>query len=231
MKAKPVLRASDRTPSRDTADRPRAQHLRWAAALLGAFLLAGSAGPLFADDTTNREERARIWAGLVASSREILPMNELPLVLPVQGVLSASLRDSFDSPRAKGRQHAAIDIMAPRNTPILAAVDGEIRRLTSSTGGGLTIYQFDESRSRVYYYAHLERYRPGLRERTFVRRGEVIGYVGSSGNAQRRSPHLHFAIRELRQSKEWWNGAPVNPYPLLAIGTASDVRMSAASSE
>lgn len=183
-------------------------------------LVLSPARSLIAGDSSARLEREQIWAGLAAHSSDIARSEMESLLLPVRGVTPETLRDSFESLRSGGRRHSAIDIMAPRNTPIVAAVDGEIRRLTTSRCGGLTIYQFDESESRVYYYAHLERYRDGLRERTFVHRGEVIGYVGSSGNAQRNAPHLHFAIHELPSSKELWKGAAIDPYPLLVVRTA-----------
>lgn len=111
--------------------------------------------------------------------------------------------------------HRAMDILAPYGTPVIASVDGTIRKLFTSKGGGLTIYQFDRHEAHVYYYAHLDRYADGLAEGDFVRQGSVIGYVGTSGNA-RGTPHLHFAIEVLPPTKEWWKGEPVNPYPLLA---------------
>jgi peptidoglycan LD-endopeptidase LytH len=140
------------------------------------------------------------------------------LVLPVAGVSVASLRDSFDEHRGLARRHEAIDILAPRGTPVVAAVDGSIAKLFTSGAGGLTIYEFDEPQSHVYYYAHLDGYRDGLRERSFVHRGEVIGYVGTTGNAPANTPHLHFAIGNLPPGRQWWKGEPINPYPLLRSG-------------
>jgi murein DD-endopeptidase MepM/ murein hydrolase activator NlpD len=137
------------------------------------------------------------------------------LVLPVAGVSTRDLRDSFDQPRSDGRRHEAIDILAPRGTPVFAAVDGTIRKLFTSGAGGLTIYEFDVAQGRVYYYAHLDRYRDGLHEEESVERGEIIGYVGTSGNAPANTPHLHFAIANLPAGKEWWKGEAVDPYPIL----------------
>ena len=214
----PVLSSSNDIHPGHDAKRARAAH-----AFRGVLfaLLLSAAGSLIADDTSSRLEREQIWAGLAGRSTDMARIETAPLVLPVRGVAPDALRESFDSPRSHGRRHAAIDIMAPRNTPIVAAVDGEIRKLTTNSAGGLTIYQFDQSETRVYYYAHLERYREGLRERMFVRRGEIIGYVGSTGNAQKNAPHLHFAIHELPSSKELWEGAAVDPYPLLAAQAPS----------
>lgn len=175
------------------------------------FPNVGMAGAL------ERAERLEIWDALTSPSA---PTRTIDLTLPVEGVLRRDLRDSFDSPRSHGRRHAAIDIMAPRNTPVVAAVDGEIRKLAWSSGGGLTIYEFDRSQTRVYYYAHLQRYRDGLREGAVVHRGEVIGYVGTTGNATPDAPHLHFAIAKLPPSKAWWKGVAVDPYPLLAASAA-----------
>lgn len=148
---------------------------------------------------------------------------EPPLVLPVQGVTPGELHDSFDGARGHGRAHHAIDILAPRGTPVLAAVDGTIRKLFTSRAGGLTIYEFDAAGTLVYYYAHLDHYAAGLREQMTVHRGDVIGYVGTTGNAPKNTPHLHFAIEKLTAAKQWWKGVPLNPYPILlrAISTRS----------
>lgn len=137
------------------------------------------------------------------------------LLIPVAGVQPWQLRDNFGEERGGGRSHGAIDIMAPRGTPVIAAVDGTIRKLFTSRAGGLTIYEFDDAEQNVYYYAHLDRYADGLGEGMRVRRGSVIGFVGTTGNAPSTSPHLHFAIEILPPTKEWWRGTPVNPYPLL----------------
>ncbi|HEX2122744.1 MAG TPA: M23 family metallopeptidase [Thermoanaerobaculia bacterium] len=135
--------------------------------------------------------------------------------VPVLGISASDLRDSYTEPRGGGRVHRAIDIRAPRGTPVIAAVDGTIRKLFTSAAGGLTIYQFDANEERVFYYAHLDRYADGLAEGLFVREGTVIGYVGTTGNAPADTPHLHFSIEVLPPTKEWWKGEPVNPFPLL----------------
>lgn len=136
------------------------------------------------------------------------------LELPVQGVAGEALSDSFNDSRI-GHRHEAIDILAPRNTPVLAVEDGTIAKLFYSKAGGNTIYQFDPAGMYVYYYAHLERYADGLREGGRVHRGEIIAYVGTSGNAPPGTPHLHFAIFKLTDEKKWWRGAPINPYGVL----------------
>jgi murein DD-endopeptidase MepM/ murein hydrolase activator NlpD len=138
------------------------------------------------------------------------------LEMPVQGVSRSELRDSFDEARAAGlRTHEALDIMAPRGTPVRAVEDGRVAKLFTSVAGGLTIYLFDPSETFAYYYAHLDRYADELREGQTVRRGDVIGYVGSTGNAAEDAPHLHFAIFQLGLERKWWKGTPVNPYGVL----------------
>ena len=137
------------------------------------------------------------------------------LVLPVEGLDRGTLRDSFAESRT-GHVHEAIDILAPRGTPVLAVEDGVVEKLFNSKRGGLTIYQFDPTGRWCYYYAHLDRYAPGLKEKQRVTRGQVIGYVGTTGNAPPQTPHLHFTIFKLGAEKRWWQGAPVNPFPLWA---------------
>lgn len=138
------------------------------------------------------------------------------LLVPVQGVQAIDLRDTFNEGRDSGqRGHEAIDILAPRGTPVLAADDGRIVKLFLSKPGGITIYQFDPSGRLAYYYAHLDRYAAGLAEGQTVRRGSVIGYVGYSGNARPEAPHLHFAIFRLGPEKQWWQGEPINPFGYL----------------
>lgn len=137
------------------------------------------------------------------------------LQIPVEGIAAEQLQDSFADGRGGTRVHEAIDILAPAGTPVLAAADGRIVKLFTSVPGGLTIYQFDRGETLAYYYAHLQRYADGLAEGQEVRRGDVIGHVGSSGNADPASPHLHFAIFMLGPEKHWWQGTAINPYPLL----------------
>lgn len=137
------------------------------------------------------------------------------LTLPVQGIDRAELRDTFSELRGRSRRHEAIDVLAPRDTPVLAVEEGEIAKLFLSAAGGITIYQADPTKTYVYYYAHLERYAEGLREGDKVERGQIIGYVGTSGNAPRDTPHLHFAIFKMTGEKRWWQGTPIDPYSVL----------------
>jgi len=136
------------------------------------------------------------------------------LQMPVDGVAPTSLYPSFDEARG-ARRHEAIDIMAPRGTPVRAAVDGRVVKLFTSDAGGLTVYQFDRDERLAYYYAHLDRYEAGLREGAELKRGDVLGYVGSTGNASADAPHLHFAVFQLGPEKRWWEGRAIDPYPLL----------------
>jgi murein DD-endopeptidase MepM/ murein hydrolase activator NlpD len=137
------------------------------------------------------------------------------LLLPVQGVQSSQLVDTFTQARGEGRLHDAIDIMAARGTPVLAVADGRVAKLFDSKPGGLTVYQYDREEKLAYYYAHLDRYAPGLAEGQQLKRGDVLGYVGSTGNASEDAPHLHFAVFVLDADKRWWKGTAVNPYPLF----------------
>ena len=137
------------------------------------------------------------------------------LLLPVQGIAPAQLVDTFTQSRGSDRAHDAIDIMAARGTPVLAVADGRVAKLFDSKAGGLTVYQFDREEKLADYYAHLERYAPGLAEGAVLRRGQVLRYVGSTGNASPDAPHLHFAIFVLGPEKNWWQGTAINPYPFL----------------
>jgi len=138
------------------------------------------------------------------------------LLVPVQGIKSAELTDTFYQPRGEQRQHEALDIMAPTGTPVLAVADGKVVKLFQSKPGGLTVYQFDPSEQYAYYYAHLDRYADNIREGMDVRRGEIVGYVGATGNADPAAPHLHFAVVALTPEKQWWKGTPLNPFPLMS---------------
>lgn len=137
------------------------------------------------------------------------------LLMPVRGVDPAHLQDNYSQPRGDAA-HGALDIMAPRGAPVVAVADGRIAKLFTSKPGGLTVYQFDASERLVYYYAHLDRYAPGLKEGQRLRRGDPVGTVGSTGNASPDAPHLHFAVHVLGAERSWWKGTPVNPYPLIA---------------
>lgn len=143
---------------------------------------------------------------------------ERDLLVPVQGVPRTGLQDTYDDARGQGRVHNAIDIMAGRGTPVLAVEAGRIAKLFTSKLGGLTIYQYDPTETYCYYYAHLDRYVPGIKEGDQVSRGQVIAYVGSTGDASPDAPHLHFEITRLHADKKWWQGDAINPYPILREG-------------
>jgi murein DD-endopeptidase MepM/ murein hydrolase activator NlpD len=134
------------------------------------------------------------------------------LDIPVRGFAAAQLHDNYTQGRAGGVLHEALDIMAPRGTPVLAVEDGRIAKLFLSKPGGITLYQFDPGGEFAYYYAHLDAYAEGIAEGGSLRKGQVIGYVGSSGNASADAPHLHFAIYKLGPEKQWWRGTPLNPW-------------------
>jgi len=138
----------------------------------------------------------------------------LEMTPPISGLTIANLRDSFEEIH-NGHRHEAMDILEPRGTPVRAVVTGTIRKLFFSKPGGITIYEFDEQGEYCYYYAHLDRYAAGLHEGMSVKSGDVIGFVGCTGNAVESTPHLHFAIFELGPEKQWSRGKAVNPYPGL----------------
>jgi murein DD-endopeptidase MepM/ murein hydrolase activator NlpD len=153
--------------------------------------------------------------GAAANEDAVETLRDRDLKIPVDGVDRDDLRDTFADSRG-ARAHEALDIMAPRHTPVRAVEDGRIQKLFTSKAGGYTIYQFDPAEMFSYYYAHLDRYADGLREGQYARRGDVIGYVGSTGNASPDAPHLHFAIFRLTPERQWWKGEPINPYPILS---------------
>ena len=140
--------------------------------------------------------------------------SSLHVVLPIAGVNPSSLTDTFNDSR-DGHRHEALDIPAPRGTPVLAAAEGNVVKLFTSKPGGLTVYQFDDSRKYCFYYAHLDRYATGLREGVLLRPGDVIGFVGTTGNAPPNAPHLHFAVFRLGPEKKWYQGTALDPLPLI----------------
>lgn len=174
-----------------------------------------SEAPALGTGSTARAQRPGSPPSVASSSAGSGVVPEVArLLIPVRGVAAAELRDSFDAGRP-GHRHGAIDIAAPRGTEVLAVDDGRLVKLFSSVPGGLTLYQFDLDERFVYYYAHLDRYADGVREGMRLRRGDVIGYVGSSGNASRAAPHLHFAVFRLGAERQWWKGEAVNPFNVL----------------
>lgn len=148
-----------------------------------------------------------------ATARRAAPQGVL--MVPVAGIRAEQLSDTFDDARGQGRVHDAIDIMAPRGTPVIAAAAGTVEKLFDSKLGGLTIYIRRPGGQWMDYYAHLDGYAPGMAEGRKVAQGEMIGMVGSTGDASPEGPHLHYAINAMAPGEGWWQGEPINPYPLL----------------
>ncbi len=142
-------------------------------------------------------------------------VGRMNLIIPVAGVRQEQLLDTYSDARSEGRTHDAIDIMAPAETPVLAAADGKILKLFQSERGGITIYQLSGNQELIFYYAHLSHYANGLTEGSLVKQGEVIAYVGDTGNAGLGNYHLHFSIALVTDPKRYWEGTNINPYPLL----------------
>jgi peptidoglycan LD-endopeptidase LytH len=142
------------------------------------------------------------------------------LIIPVQGISAADLRDSYTAPRGT-RVHNALDILAPRGTPVVSAVEGRVLRLHDSKAGGLMVYAADASDRFILMYGHLDRYADDLRPGMQLKQGQIIGYVGTTGNAPKGTPHLHFVVSRGRPSVSWWRGTPVNPYTLLKDAPAA----------
>ncbi len=149
------------------------------------------------------------------SAPEALDLAARRLTIPVSGFPADKLVRSYHEARSGQREHEAIDILAPRNTPVVAVENGTIAKLFTSKAGGITVYQFDPGQQYSYYYAHLERYADGIKEGDHVQRGQVLGYVGTSGNAPKETPHLHFAVYRLTADRHWWEGTPIDPYDIL----------------
>jgi murein DD-endopeptidase MepM/ murein hydrolase activator NlpD len=147
---------------------------------------------------------------------EARPAAETPrLIVPVAGVRRQELRDSYGAARSGGRGHLGVDIMARDGTPVLAAATGTIVKRDSSGLGGISLYQRDLDGTTIYFYAHLSRYAAGIKEGDLVRQGDLIAYVGHTGNAQASAPHLHFGVYTVADPNRWWHGRDLNPYLLL----------------
>jgi murein DD-endopeptidase MepM/ murein hydrolase activator NlpD len=139
-----------------------------------------------------------------------------PLAMPVEGIDPSTIHDSFDEMRGGDtRRHEAIDILAAHGTNVVATDDGTVKKLFTSVAGGLTVYQYDPDQRYCYYYAHLDAYAMDLHEGQVLKRGDLIGYVGTTGNAPKDTPHLHFAVIKLDPDRRWWTGTAIDPYPLL----------------
>ncbi|HEV7991730.1 MAG TPA: M23 family metallopeptidase [Gemmatimonadaceae bacterium] len=155
--------------------------------------------------------------GALSSSETVNYILARGLLVPVAGVAVSQLQDSFDEGRDGERVHRALDILAPRGTPVLAADDGRILRVRPNTLGGNTVYATDPQGRVVYYYAHLDAYQPGLTEGATIARGDTLGIVGTTGNAPKDTPHLHFQVMQMPSDGRYWDGTPINPYPLFLL--------------
>ena len=169
------------------------------------------AAPPAAAPASVRASEPTVTADSGITGNDIADLRARALTIPVDGIPATALVSSFSDARG-GRKHEAIDILAPRGTKVFAVEDGKVAKLFTSDAGGLTIYQFDPGDRFVYYYAHLDSYAWGLKEGADVKRGDVIGYVGTTGNAPESTPHLHFAISKLDADHRWWGGKALDPY-------------------
>jgi len=153
-----------------------------------------------------------ISASTMVSGSDMESLRSRSLVVPVRGIATDDLDWTFQDARGSNRLHEAIDILAPRGTDVLAVEDGKVAKMFTSDAGGLTLYQFDPSETFVYYYAHLDGYAPGIKEGAMLRKGDVVGAVGTTGNAPKNTPHLHFAISKLDADRRWWGGTALDPF-------------------
>ena len=155
--------------------------------------------------------------GPMSSSETVNYIVGRGLLVPVAGVAVSQLSDTFDEGRDGGRVHRALDILAPRGTPVIAADDGRVLRVRQNALGGNTIYATDPKGRVVYYYAHLDAYQHGLAEGATIARGDVLGIVGTTGNAPKDTPHLHFQVMQMPTDGKYWDGDAINPYPLFLL--------------
>lgn len=195
------------------------QFSAWAGLLISALLVHGLlVSQSVAPASATAPEAALLQNTDEKIRRRAAVITEGSIIVPVANVTTRALTDTWGATRSEGRTHEGIDIMAPMGAEVRAAADGRIVKFFDSERGGITIYQFDTSERFVYYYAHLSRRAPGLAEGDVIEQGDVIGYVGMSGNAP--VPHLHFEIQRLTSERHWWEADSMNPYPLLIAGRA-----------
>jgi murein DD-endopeptidase MepM/ murein hydrolase activator NlpD len=183
-----------------------------------AITLRGTAGP---EEIVEALRVDTAYAFVVDSAPSAMPTDadlatlRREMMVPLPGVPASALYDSYDEVRGGTRKHEAMDIPAPRGTPVLSAANGRVLKLFNSKPGGLMVYAADSTEHFILMYGHLDAYQPGLADGQPLRRGQQIGMVGTTGNAAPAVPHLHFAIARSSDVKQWWKGAPVNPYPLF----------------
>jgi len=183
------------------------------------IILLGGVMPM--DSERYSDSTASILAAIDAVRSESVSLTDAErdwlrtiLRMPIEGVSASQLPDTFDDPRDQ-RRHEALDIPAPKGTPVLSAADGRLLKLFLSRRGGLMVYAADPSDRFVLLYGHLDRYADGLEEGAVLRQGQILGYVGTTGNASPAAPHLHFGILRVDDIRKWWQGVPINPLPLL----------------
>jgi peptidoglycan LD-endopeptidase LytH len=199
-------------------------------ALWLAVLVGGCARQSYTTSPAPDARRASAPSGAPTPTREVVgttgPMSGSEtvnyilgrgLLVPVAGIAVSQLQDSFDEGRDDGRVHRALDILAPRGTAVLSADDGRILRVKPNALGGNTVYATDPLGRVVYYYAHLDAYQPGLAEGATIARGDVLGTVGTTGNAPKDTPHLHFQVMRMPADGRYWDGDAINPYPLFLL--------------
>lgn len=185
--------------------------------VFAALALAALATPahaqhrLLGTPVTQARSLATAGAGVATAGRS----ESAAVLVPVEGISRSQLRDTYNQARSEGRTHHAIDIHAPRGTPVVAVTDATVLKLHQGARGGIAVYLLDDDGRTRYYYAHLDGYAEGLREGQRVEQGEVIGYVGDTGNAQPGDYHLHFSIAILDDADRWWQGRNLNPYDVL----------------
>lgn len=197
-------------------DTLRSTALRGAAAALALLALADPASAQSRRLLGVPVAQARSLAMNTGAATASRPADDGSLLVPVEGVRREQLRDTYNQSRSQGRTHHAIDIHAPRGTPVVAVDDATVLKLHQGARGGIAVYLLDDDGRTRYYYAHLDGYAQGLHEGQRVQRGEVIGYVGDTGNAQPGDHHLHFSIAILEDADRWWQGRNLNPYDLLS---------------
>ncbi|MEO8620620.1 MAG: M23 family metallopeptidase [bacterium] len=196
--------------------------------LLVVLAVSGCARHLYsatasAPATTPREvvtgatTSASLGATSVSSVEAVDYLLARGIFIPVAGITRSQLQDTFDEGRDGARVHRALDILAPRGTPVLSADSGRILRISVSTLGGNSIYATDPQGRVVYYYAHLDGYQPGLAQGAMVARGDTLGFVGTTGNAPKDTPHLHFQVMRMPPDGKYWDGDPINPYPIILL--------------
>jgi murein DD-endopeptidase MepM/ murein hydrolase activator NlpD len=197
--------------------------MRRSVLVLLAFAVTGCARQVYSSGPASAEPRAASPVRPVAvvdpvsSTEAVEYLLARGMLIPVAGATVGQLHDTFDEGRDGGRVHRALDIMAPRGTPVLSADSGRILRVSTNSLGGNIIYATDPLGRVVYYYAHLDAYQPGLTQGAPVARGDTLGFVGTTGNAPKDTPHLHFQVMRMPSDGKYWDGEPINPYPLILL--------------